>query len=117
MLQFGRYSPAREHIRKAKFPAGLENAMDLGKYRRFVRREIDDAIGDDDVYAGVRDASARKILYLSGDKRHVGPVISETVHMPCLMPLGDGKLLWGHVDADDVTGGADNLTQEIGVPA
>src|SRR5207249_4628046 len=95
-------------VRDPDPPAGLEHARQLGEHSGLVDRQVDDAVGDDDVNG------------LGGQGNSFDDALEEDrVRDTCCgrVLAGQGKHLVGHVEPEGDAGGCDTLRGEDDVDA
>src|SRR6185437_1404024 len=98
-----RYLTSYDHVRDGEPTAGLEHPVGLPQNLALVPREIDDAVGDDDVHRVVGEWNG---LDLSLEKLDVG-----RSRLPSVLPR-QGEHLVGHVEPIGLAGRADTLGRE-----
>ena len=101
LAQIGRKRPLKDDVRDDHPPAGLEDAVHLAEDLRLVRREVDDAVGDDHVHRAVLD---RQLLDQTLAELHVAQAggLAELSGVPA----GQSQHLRRHVHADGPAFGA-----------
>ena len=91
-------------VRDGESPAGPDDPEHLPEHLALVRRQVDDAVGNDEIGAAVLD---RKILRVAFAELDVRRRIAEVLHHDRRVPSGQCKHLVGHVYTDDPAGRAD----------
>mmetsp|Transcript_26515 Transcript_26515/g.74189 ORF Transcript_26515/g.74189 Transcript_26515/m.74189 type:complete len:294 (-) Transcript_26515:284-1165(-) len=101
------------HVRKVQLATRLQQAEALLQHGFLVGAEVDDAVGDDDVEGFRLELEVLQLLEVSLLELDVGE--SELFGVVLLVLAGDVQLLVGHVDADDLAGGTDQLGGDVHV--
>ena len=107
------HAAVAEHVGEVQLAARLQHTEDFGEHLVFKRRQVDHAVGDDQVNRAVLDAELFQVLDEARLELHVGMFEPELFRLLVLVFLRNGKLLGGHVDADDAPGRPHELREHV----
>jgi methylaspartate ammonia-lyase len=107
--------PVEHWIGQVELAAGLQQPEHSAKHRRLVHRQVDHAVGDDDVEAFRSQIKLFQLLDVTLEEAHIAAPMSQALLVPAKMGLGGRKLLVGHVDAYDLTLWPRQLRQNVSV--
>ncbi len=108
---------AGKDVGEIEFASRFQDPEDLGKNRSFIRREIDHAIGDDDIDGMVFDADLRQVLDIALPEFHVRFLITESFCLGINVSACNFKLFIRHIDADNEPILSDEAGGDIDIPA
>src|SRR3989338_5097267 len=110
-----RHSASCKDVGEIKFPSRFQDTEDFRKNPAFVGREIDHTVGNNQINGVVFDLKRFKILDITLQKTDVGLCVVKLLHLKEEMAPCHFQLFIGHIDANDLTIGANELGKDIGI--
>ena len=104
-----------EYVGEIQFAPWLEDTENFGEHAIFLRGKIQNAVGDDDIDAGIGDAAGAEIFDIALDKLDVRSRMAVALGVPCLVAPRDRELLGSHVDTDHSSVLTDQLREQVDV--
>ena len=109
------HAAVAEHVGEVQLATGLQHAVDFGEHLVFKRRQVDYAVGNHQVNRAIFNAELFQVLDIARLELHVRMFEPELFSLLVLILLRNGKLLGGHVDADDAPGRPHKLREHVHV--
>ena len=111
--QRGRQAAVGIDVGEVQLAAFLQQAIGLAQHAVLVRREVDHAVGDDHVEAGIAQAQGIEVFDIALAKLDIGK--AELLGVVLQMGVGHRQLLDGHVHANHLALAAHQLRQQVAV--